>query len=218
MTPNVSPVVWSILGYVLILGAALTSLMAFINSVVAVTTGLFTIVVSVFCLYFFRDPERITPWGDRLIIAPADGRIIDISRKFEEEFTGSECIRISIFMSIWNVHVNRIPVDGVVEYMKHHDGHFLAAFKERASSVNEMQSVGIRTKDKHLILTRQIAGSIARRIRTYVKTGEAVRTGNKLGLIAFGSRVDVFLPLASRIAVSKGQCTRSGESILGELP
>jgi len=218
MRPGIAPEAWSVLGYVLLPGVVLISFLAFITETAAVGTGVVIIVFIAFCFYFFRDPVRITPQGDRLIVAPADGRIIDISRKKEEEFTGGECIRISIFMSLWNVHVNRIPVDGEIEYMKHHDGDFLAAFKEKASSGNEMQSVGIRTKDKHRILTRQIAGFIARRIRTYVKTGEVVRTGDKLGMIAFGSRVDIFLPLASRIAVSKGQNTRSGESILGELP
>jgi len=218
MRSGIAPEVWSVLGYVLLLGVALISFLAFISETAAVGTGVVIIVFIAFCVYFFRDPVRITPQGARLIVAPADGRIIDISRKPEEEFTGGECIRISIFMSLWNVHVNRIPVDGEIEYMKHHDGDFLAAFKEKASSGNEMQSVGIKTKDKHRILTRQIAGFIARRIRTYVKTGEVVRTGDKLGMIAFGSRVDVFLPLASRITVRKGQNTRSGESILGELP
>jgi len=218
MRSGIAPEIWSLLKYVIPLGLILTSAIAFVAGPAAVGAAILTIVFIAFCVYFFRDPVRIAPQGDRLIVAPADGRIIDISRKPEEEFVGSDCIRISIFMSLWNVHVNRIPIDGEVQYMKHHDGDFLAAFKEKAASGNEMQSVGIRTKDKHRILTRQIAGFVARRIRTHVKVGEKVRTGDKLGLIAFGSRVDVFLPLASKISVRRGQNTRSGESILGELP
>ncbi|MFQ6104404.1 MAG: phosphatidylserine decarboxylase family protein [Candidatus Glassbacteria bacterium] len=217
MSFRVSPESFSLILYILLIGGALTVLTAFITMGIAIVVALLITASIFFITFFFRDPVRNSPTGDKLVISPADGEIIDISPRKEDEYIRDDCIRISIFMSLWNVHINRIPVSGVVDYMKYHSGRFFAAFREHASFKNEMQSIGINTGD-HRILIRQIAGILARRIRTYAEKGDRVIAGDKLGLIAFGSRVDVFLPQASMISVRLGQKTRGGESILGELP
>jgi phosphatidylserine decarboxylase len=217
MRLKISPEAGSLIRGILLIGVTTTILLTFLLKGIAVTVGFLTLVFVSFTVFFFRDPSRNPPIGEGLILSPADGEIIDISRGTENEYIGADCIRISIFMSLWNVHVNRVPVAGIVDHMKYHSGKFAAAFKESASTQNEMQSVGINTGN-HRILTRQIAGIIARRIRTYVRDGDRVNAGDRLGTIAFGSRVDVFLPQASTIKVHLGQHIKGGESILGELP
>jgi phosphatidylserine decarboxylase len=217
MISGISPEVRPLVGLILSLGIIASLILALFARNAALAAGLLTAVSVSFTIFFFRDPVRVSPAGERLVISPADGTIIDISLRNEEEYVRDECIRISIFMSLWNVHVNRIPVSGVVEYMNYRRGTFKPAFREISSERNEMQSVGIDT-GTHRILTRQIAGILARRIRTYLHKGEEVRAGEKLGLIAFGSRVDIFLPRESRIDVKRGEHMKGGESILGELP
>lgn len=170
-----------------------------------------------FTAFFFRDPTRVPPEGEKNVLAPADGKIIDISTRPEDEYLKEECLRISIFMNIWNVHVNRVPVSGVVEHVAYKKGTFLAAFRDEAAVQNEMRSIGINTGN-YRVLVRQVAGTVARRIRTYKSRGDLVRAGERLGLIAFGSRVDIHLPRNFTPQVSLGQKTRAGESILGVLP
>lgn len=176
-----------------------------------------TVAVIVFTAFFFRDPARRPPAGEKNVLAPADGRIIDISVRPETEYLHGDCLRISIFMSLWNVHVNRVPVSGVVEHIAYRKGRFLAAFRDEAAEANEMRSIGINT-GSHKVLVRQVAGTVARRIRTFTEKGDLVRAGDKLGMIAFGSRVDLCLPREFVGNVNLGQTTRSGESILGVLP
>lgn len=168
--------------------------------------------------YFFRDPERTGERGDRLVVAPADGKIVQIAEVGEPAFVQSKTIRISIFMNVFDVHVNRYPVGGVVRYVHYNPGKFLNAAADKASLENEQSSVGIETVSGYRILVRQIAGLIARRIVTYSKAGEPVRQGDRMGIIRFGSRVDIFVPVSSKVLVKEGQISTAGVTVLGELP
>jgi phosphatidylserine decarboxylase len=172
-------------------------------------------IVAIWVAYFFRDPERPGQRDAAIVIAPADGKIVQITPVAESTFMHAPAIRISIFMNIFNVHVNRYPISGTVEYVTHSPGRFFNAMEERASLQNEQTSVGI-TSGAERILVRQIAGLIARRIVTYSATGEHVRQGERMGLIRFGSRVDVFVPESARVAVKVGDMTFAGVTVLAE--
>ncbi len=167
--------------------------------------------------YFFRDPERIGERGGRLVIAPADGRIVMIAQVEEPAFLRGAACRISIFMNVFDVHVNRYPVAGVVRYLHYNPGKFLNAAVEKSSLENEQRSVGVDTGSQR-VLVRQIAGLIARRIVTYSRLEDPVDQGERMGLIRFGSRVDVFLDPASRVRVAVGQRVQAGVTVLAELP
>ena len=174
-------------------------------------------VIALWVAYFFRDPERTGARGDRVVIAPADGKVVLINEVDEPTFMGGKARRVSIFMNIFNVHVNRYPVTGTVRYYIHNAGKFLNAAADKASTENEQASVGLETPAGR-ILVRQIAGLIARRIVTYSKVGQSVTQGDRMGLIRFGSRVDVFLPLDAAIRVKLGDMTVAGTSLIAELP
>jgi phosphatidylserine decarboxylase len=181
---------------------------------------LLAIVITVLALwvaYFFRDPERAGERGSNLIVAPADGKLIMITEVDEPAFIGGKAVRLSIFMNVFNVHVNRYPVDGTVEYVHYNPGRFLNAAAEKSSLENEQSSIGIDA-GKHRILVRQIAGLIARRIVTYAQKGQQVKQGERMGLIRFGSRVDVFIPTDARLRVQLGTLTTAGTTVLAELP
>jgi len=167
--------------------------------------------------YFFRDPERVGERGASLMVSPADGKLIMITDVDEPSFVHGRAIRLSIFMNVFNVHVNRYPVDGVVKYIHYNKGKFFNASAEKSSLENEQMSVGIETGGRR-VLVRQIAGLIARRIVTYSKLGETVRQGDRMGIIRFGSRVDLFLPPGSIVRAKLGDVTTAGVTILGELP
>jgi phosphatidylserine decarboxylase len=173
-------------------------------------------IVALWIAYFFRDPERSGPRGDRVVIAPADGEVVQISEVEEPAFIGGRARRVSIFMNVFNVHVNRYPVSGIVRYLRYNPGKFLNAAAEKSSLENEQMSVGIESRAGR-ILVRQIAGLIARRIVTYSKEGETVQQGNRMGLIRFGSRVDVFLPLTARLRVKTGGMTLAGTTEIADL-
>jgi phosphatidylserine decarboxylase len=173
-------------------------------------------VLALWVAYFFRDPERSGPRGERVVIAPADGKVVLISEVDEPNFIGGKAKRVSIFMNVFNVHVNRYPVDGTVRYLKYNPGKFLNAVAEKASMENEQMSVGLETPNGR-ILVRQIAGLIARRIVTYSKEGEQVKQAQRMGLIRFGSRVDVFLPLDAVVKVKVGDLTIAGSTVIAEL-
>ncbi len=175
------------------------------------------LLIALWVAYFFRDPERTGERGDTLVIAPADGRIVHLTEVDEPSFIHGKALRISIFMNVFNVHVNRYPVNGTVDYVHYNPGKFLNAAVEKSSLENEQMSVGI-TSGPRKILVRQIAGLIARRIVTYSKVGDAVRQGERFGLIRFGSRVDVFVPTNAKIRVKIGETTASGTTVLAELP
>jgi phosphatidylserine decarboxylase len=174
-------------------------------------------VVALWVAYFFRDPERTGQRGDALVIAPADGRVVMISDVDEPAFVHGKATRISIFMNIFNVHVNRYPVNGTVRYVHYNPGKFINAAADKASLDNEQMSVGLDV-GRYRVLVRQIAGAIARRIVTYSKEGDAARQGERFGLIRFGSRVDVFVPPSSVIRVTVGEKTTAGTTLLATLP
>jgi phosphatidylserine decarboxylase len=177
----------------------------------------FVLLLLALCVaYFFRDPERTGDRGPSLVVAPADGKLIMITEIDEPSFIGGRAIRLSIFMNVFNVHVNRYPVDGVVKYINYNKGKFFNAAAEKSSLENEQMSVGVET-GRYRVLVRQIAGLIARRIVTYSKLGERVRQGDRMGIIRFGSRVDVFLPLGSTVRAKLGDATTAGVTILAEL-
>ena len=183
------------------------------------TLWLLAVVVTIIALwvaYFFRDPERKGERGAQLVVAPADGRLIMMTEVNEPAFIEGPAIRISIFMNVFNVHVNRYPVDGVIRYVHYNKGRFLNAATEKSSIENEQMSVGIESGSKR-ILVRQIAGLIARRIVTYSRVGEAVKQGDRMGIIRFGSRVDVFLPPNARVRAKVGDLTTAGVTVLAEL-
>ncbi len=174
-------------------------------------------VIALWVAYFFRDPERTGERGDKLIISPADGRISHIVEVDEPSFIHGRAIRISVFMNVFNVHVNRYPVSGRVRYLHYNPGKFLNAASEKSSLENEQMSVGIESNGRR-ILVRQIAGLIARRIVTYSKDGDVAQQGTRFGLIRFGSRVDVFVPVGSKVLVRIGDKPAAGTTVLAELP
>ncbi|MDQ2889107.1 MAG: phosphatidylserine decarboxylase family protein [Gemmatimonadota bacterium] len=174
-------------------------------------------VLALWCAYFFRDPERTGPRGARLVIAPADGKVMMITDVDEPRFIQGHATRVSIFMNVFNVHVNRYPVDGRVDFVWYNKGKFLNAAAEKSSLENEQMSVGVTTPSGVRILTRQIAGLIARRIVTYSKVGDEARQGERFGIIRFGSRVDVFIPPGSVISAKLGDITTAGTTVIAEL-
>jgi phosphatidylserine decarboxylase len=175
------------------------------------------LLLALWVAYFFRDPERTGERGPSLVVSPADGKLIMITEVDEPTFVKGRAVRLSIFMNVFNVHVNRYPVDGVVRYIHYNKGKFFNAAAEKSSLENEQMSVGIETS-RYRVLVRQIAGLIARRIVTYSKLGETVRQGDRMGIIRFGSRVDVFFPVGSNLRAKVGDLTVAGVTILGELP
>ena len=179
--------------------------------------ALVLLLLALWVAYFFRDPERVGDRGPSLIVSPADGKLIMITEVDEPGFVKGRAIRLSIFMNVFNVHVNRYPVDGVVKFVHYNKGKFFNAAAEKSSLENEQMSVGIDT-GRYPILVRQIAGLIARRIVTYSRLGEKVKQGERLGIIRFGSRVDVFIPPGSTIKAKLGDATVAGVTILAELP
>jgi len=166
-----------------------------------------------FTLYFFRDPERITPSGEALIIAPADGKIVQIIDVREDEYLKADAVQISIFMSPLNVHVNRFPISGTVGYLKYYPGEFLVAFDDKSSLRNERTHIGVENA-RMRVLFKQIAGFVARRIVVDTKQGDPAVAGQRFGMIKFGSRVDVILPRSVSVLVRPGQVTVAGETIL----
>ena len=173
--------------------------------------------IALWVAYFFRDPERTGERGERVAIAPADGKVVMVTEVDEPAFLHGRAQRVSIFMNVFSVHVNRYPVSGTVKYVQVTRGKFLNAASEQSSLENEQTSVGIEAGSRR-VLVRQIAGLVARRIITYSREGERVTQGDRMGLIRFGSRVDVFLPAGSTVRVKPGDLTVAGVSVIGELP
>jgi phosphatidylserine decarboxylase len=173
--------------------------------------------ITLWVAYFFRDPERTGDRGANIAVSPADGRVVMISEVDEPMFMHGRAVRVSIFMNIFNVHVNRYPVSGTVRFVHRNPGRFLNAATDKASLENEQTSVGIDL-GRQRILVRQIAGLIARRIATYSREGERVEQGERMGIIRFGSRVDLFLPLGSTVRVKTGDVTLAGTTVIGTIP
>jgi len=169
--------------------------------------------LTLFFAYFFRDPKRAIPAGDNLILSPADGKIVAIEPASEPLFFKSQAQKISIFLSPLDVHLNRIPASGKVDYLSYFPGTFAAAFKDKASTDNEQTAIGI-TSPNGKILFKQIAGALARRIVCRLKLGQEVKAGERFGMIRFGSRVDIFLPEGLELKVQKGDKMTGGETVL----
>ena len=167
-------------------------------------------------LSFFRDPDRTTPAGERLVISPADGTVIAVKTVPEQEFHGSQAVLVSIFMSPLNVHVNRNPITGIVRLTRYVRGEYFAAFEEKASEKNEQMIVGVENAHGK-VLFKQIAGFVARRIVCTLTPGDSVTAGVRFGMIKFGSRVDVFVPVTAAVKVKPGDRTVAGETILAEF-
>ena len=175
--------------------------------------------LTVFSLNFFRDPERTIDTGgkplDEVVISPADGKVVLIKEVEENEYLHSKAIMISIFMSPLNVHVNRIPANGVIEYLRYAPGKFLVASDEAAASENERQLIGLNTNGRKLLFN-QVTGYVARRIVCTLKMGDSVKVGERFGMIKFGSRVDVYLPLGTTLFVKEGDITQAGTTAIAQ--
>jgi phosphatidylserine decarboxylase len=172
-------------------------------------------ILTLWVLAFFRDPERQGPRGDNVVIAPADGRVVSVVNVDEPEYMKERTTRVSIFMNVFNVHVNRYPSSGRVEYRHYMPGRFAHAADEKASKENEQSTIGLLTA-RGRILVRQIAGLVARRIVTDHDAGTAVRQGDRMGLIRFGSRVDVFVPATAKVMVHTGEKTVAGVTVVAQ--
>jgi len=166
---------------------------------------------------FFRSPRRILTPDDSLVICSADGKVVAIEEVEEPEYFGDKRIQISVFMSPNNVHVNWSPISGIVKYMKYHPGKYLVAWHPKSSTENERTTIVIENEKGKQVLVRQIAGAMARRIVCYAREGNAVRQGDELGFIKFGSRVDLFLPPESKVKVTLGQLVTGKSTIIAEF-
>jgi len=198
------------------MGLAITLLFLFIDvASLAVVAGALTL----FVLYFFRDPDREAAVQEKAALSPADGRIVGV-RTLEsgENPLGTRVVKVSVFMSLFDVHVNRIPIGGRISRITYRPGAFFAANLDKASEKNEQNAVTLETRDGKQIVFVQIAGLIARRIACWVREGNEVQAGQRFGLIRFGSRVDVFLPEGSRMTVQPRQKVKAGKTIIGYLP
>lgn len=174
--------------------------------------------LSVFSLWFFRNPERHAPQGDRLVIAPADGKVIFVGEVDDARHLKSRAVKVSIFMNVFNVHVNRAPETGTIESILYNPGKFVSANLDKASLDNEQNGLVMVTDTGHRLAFVQIAGLIARRIVCWVKPGDHLKRGERFGMIMFGSRVDVYLPVGTDMKISVGDKTAAGETVLGVLP
>lgn len=179
--------------------------------------GWFFGTLTLFCIWFFRDPRRSVPQTEGALVSPADGKVVDISRTEEGRFHNKPAIKISIFLNVFNVHINRVPVAGKVIGVFYNAGRFFAANVPKASLENEQNAVVMEMPSGKRVVCIQIAGLIARRIVCWIKEGSVLNRGERFGLIRFGSRVDLFLPIETEIRVSMGQKVRGGETILGIL-
>ncbi|NLZ95279.1 MAG: phosphatidylserine decarboxylase family protein [Bacteroidales bacterium] len=209
------------LGYTLLIGFVINFGMFyfFYKSFFTYFIFVVTIVLFFFFLNFFRSPNRVYS-GEVLgrVNSPTDGKIVALEKVFEKEHLNSECIKISIFMTIFNAHSNWIPVTGKITHVSHKEGRYMAAYLPKSSTENERSMIVIKTPDGHKILSSQIAGALARRIVTYVKADQICYIGDPLGFIKFGSRMDIYLPVDSEILVEIGDEVRANRTFIANLP
>ena len=196
----------------LIPSALLTILLWGVGWKVLPLIGIF---LTLFIAFFFRNPKRKIPSLQNIILSPADGRIIYLGECEEDRFLKERALKVSIFMSLFDVHINRAPVSGKVFERSYHPGQFLVASADKSSLLNEQNALVLETEDRLKILMVQIAGFVARRIACYAKTGDHLKMGEIFGIIRFGSRIDLYLPTAVRPVVKVGQHVKGGESIIG---
>lgn len=202
-------------GYIYILFAIIITLFSFVVSEVL---GFILLIISMWCIYFFRDPERIINTSENVISSPGDGIIVDISTRIPPKETGieEEMHKVSIFLSVFNVHVNRVPLASKVERVVYHKGAFLNASVDKASEENERNTVVLESSHGKVALV-QIAGLIARRIVCTASVGQSFQAGERYGIIKFGSRVDIYFPKSFKIKVLKGQTMVGGETVIAEI-
>ena len=202
-------------GYPFIFSAAFTTIVLALAG--WTSFALIGLLVTGCICFFFRDPDRVTPVDEKGIVSPADGKVIIAEKVEQNDFIPGPCMKISIFMSVFNVHVNRIPFSGIVQEVRYFPGKFFNASLDKASKDNESNALVVKTEDDVVYAFVQIAGLVARRIICGVAEGHAVRKGSRFGLICFGSRLDVYVPVNTRLAVSVGDKVQAGTSILGYM-
>ena len=196
------------------IGAGVALLLGLLGwTVVAVAAAGLTL----FAAWFFRNPARVIPQGPGLVVAPGDGTVIAIEEEFESRFLKDRSVRLTIFLNVFDVHVNRIPCEGVVEDIQYQRGAFLLASNPEATLKNEQNALFLRTAQGAKVLCVQVAGLIARRIVCWLSPGDRVMRGERFGLIRFGSRMDTYLPLGTELKVAVGQRVKGGETIVGVL-
>lgn len=185
------------------------------NSLIFHVVWIASAIIYLLIVNFFRSPNRIVLLNDNHILAPADGKIVVIEETEENEYFHDRRLQVSIFMSLFNVHINWFPVNGIIRYFKYHEGNFAAAYLPKSSTENERTSIAIECNNGETILMRQIAGAMAKRIVSYAPVGGKARQDQHAGFIKFGSRVDLFLPLDTKIKVKLGQKTAGSQTIIG---
>ena len=205
-----------VISFILVTTLTLISNVLFTNTIVSKIVGIVSIFTLLLILQFFRNPKRVTAINDSLIISPVDGKVVAIEKVYEKEYFKEERIQVSIFMSPINVHVTRYAISGIIKFSKYHPGKYLVAWHPKSSELNERTTVVIENKVFGKVLYRQIAGALARRIVNYAKVGDLVTQGEDAGFIKFGSRVDLFLPLDSKIKVIKNQTVVGGIDVIVE--
>ena len=176
-----------------------------------------SVIFTILILQFFRNPRRVTPLNSNHVIAPADGKIVVLEETFEHEYFKEKRIQVSIFMSPFNVHVNRYPISGEVKFTRYHPGKFLVAWHPKSSIENERTTIVVESKKTGSILLRQIAGAVAKRIIFYAKKGEKCTQGDDMGFIKFGSRVDLYLPLNAKINIKINDTVKGGETVIANF-
>ena len=181
-----------------------------------VTLSLMGLSATFFICFFFRDPDRLVPGGTGLIVSPADGKVIKVEPISQTPYFEGACTRISVFMSVFNVHVNRVPHEGTIRKVGYHPGKFVSANLDKASTDNEHNALLLETPNGKKVGFVQIAGLVARRIICSVQTGDVLKRGQRFGLICFGSRLDIYLPSETEIKVAVGDKVQAGSSIIGQ--
>jgi phosphatidylserine decarboxylase len=174
-------------------------------------------ILTITIVQFFRNPIRKYTLGENLIICPADGKVVVIEETNEGEYFKDKRLQVSIFMSPTNVHINRFPISGIISFFKYHSGKFLVAYDPKSSTDNERTTIVVKHKNGTEILFRQIAGALARRIVWYCKEGEIAEQCEQMGFIKFGSRVDLFLPIGTKLNIKLGDLVRGSQTVLGEI-
>lgn len=203
--------------FILLVVNVLSGILLPVNTLVKIGFLIFSVLLYIFLLFFFRLPERKLDPDPGLVYAPADGKVVVIEETVEKEYFNDTRLQISIFMSPFNMHSNRYPVSGRIKYVSYHPGNYMVAWHPKSSEMNERSSIVIVTETGAEILLRQIAGAVARRIVTYAKEDQEVVQGEELGFIKFGSRVDIFLPVGTEIEVPILQLVKANKSIIAKI-
>lgn len=201
----------------IIIAVVIAAIGFYVGGVVLFITSILALFIISFTLYFFRDPDRVTPVGDHLFISPADGKVIEIKKITEPKYLKSEATQVSIFLSPLDVHVNRIPLTGVIEYAEYIPGEYLVAWHEKASELNERSEFGVRHASGARMFFRQITGYVARRIVFHIGKGDNVIAGDRFGMMKFGSRMDLVFTDEISLNVKAGDVVVAGVTIMGEV-